>query len=713
MKPLMSHTVGRRLAGLGSALLWLLASPAQADEGMWTFNRLPLQALQQSHGFAPTPAWLDHLRLSALRLSSGCSASLVSPQGLVMTNHHCARGCIDAAAAAAGRDFGRDGFLAGSTDEEPVCPGLEAQQLLSIDDVTAQANAALGQVPADRFAEALKRFTAEQESRCADAPGIRCEVVQLYRGGRYDLYRYRRHRQVRLVFAPEEAIGFFGGDPDNFDFPRHDLDVTFLRVVGADGRPAPTAHWLAWAERAPRDGELAFVAGHPGGTSREMTLDQLALERDSALPYLMTHAAEWRGVMSAYIERGAEQRRHGTDPLFGIENWLKSMKGQHGALADPAFWAQLQQRETTLRQRVAADPALRAAAGGAWDRVADLVAEQRRLNRDYWALERAQRGYGDLFNIARAVLRHADERQRPNAERLREFSDARLPGMAQWVLSAEPIYDELEIERLAWGLTKLREDLGTDHPAVRAVLGRRAPAQVARDAVRGTALRALTVDAQGQPTGGARKRLWDADAKALAAAADPMVELARALDGPARAVRQATERRVDGPLAQQQEAIAKARFALDGEALDPDATGTLRLSYGTVQGWTEPDGRVIAPVTTLGDAFERHTGEPPYALPPSWLQARARLALGTALNFVTNHDIIGGNSGSPMVDRDGALIGLIFDGNLHSLGGDYGFDARRNRAVAVSTAGIGEALDKVYGATGLLHELRAGGAARR
>jgi len=707
----MKSICTRALVALCAAML---CDAAAGDEGMWTFNNFPAAKVAEKYGDPPTQPWLDHVRLSSVRISSGCSASVVSAQGLVMTNHHCARRCIENLSGIAGTDYNRDGYFAKTQVDEARCPGTEVAQLLDITDVTLHMEEATRGMAAESYADARKAVTAAIEKQCATSDDFRCEVVSLYGGGRYDLYRYRRFQDIRLVFAPEEAIAFFGGDPDNFNFPRYDLDVSFIRIYGHDGRPMAMDEHLVWSDGAIRDGDVTFVAGNPGRTSREKTLAQLDDERDFVLPRHMNLASEMRGRLSEYQHRGSEQRRHSDGNLLGYENWLKAMKGGHAALATPTFHAKLTEAERQLRAALTARPELAAAYGLTWDRIADIVKRGQELRPEYEALE-----YGpesELFRIARGLLRHGDELSKPNGERLKEYADARLPQLKQGLLAERPIYEEFEIARLGWWLTRMREDLGADHPVIKSVFGRRSPTETAVSAVTGSRLKDVVTDRDGNPTGGLRKALYDHGKAAVDASDDPMIALARALDPAARAIRRRFETEVEGPLNQQEELLAKARFAVFGQTTYPDATFTLRLSYGAVQGYQEK-GQTVAPFTTLAGLYDRDTGAEPFALPPSWLAARSRLRLDVPMNFVTNNDIIGGNSGSPVINRRGEIVGLVFDGNIHSLGGEYGFDETVNRAVAVHSAALLEALDKVYGAQRLVREIldpqaASGGSAR-
>jgi V8-like Glu-specific endopeptidase len=686
------------------AALSLCLSPAFADEGMWTFNNFPSDKVEQAYGFRPGQAWLDHIRLASVRIAGGCSASLVSASGLVMTNHHCARSCIENVSGLTHKDYNRDGFLAKTTADEARCPGMEMNQLVAITDVTRRVQDATKDAKPEVFNDVQKATLAAIEKECGTSDDVRCEVVSLYQGGRYDLYKYRRFQDIRLVFAPEDRIAFFGGDPDNFNFPRYDLDVSMVRIYGSDGKPLSNAEHLAWSDGKLKDGDLTFVSGNPGGTSRDFTLAQFDDERDDRLVRNLLYLADLRGNLTQYQERGVEEKRQSNDMLFGVENGLKVYKGRHEALADKAFYNQLAANEQAFRARVAQDPALAREYGGVWDAIAALVQKDEMYRTEYNALERGVRT-STLFSIARNLVRHGDEIAKPNGDRLREFGESRLPQMKASVLADEPIYDELEIAMLTWSLTRVRADLGADHPIVKRVFGKRSPAQIATDVVKHTRLKELKVDAHGNAIGGYRKALYDGGKAAVDASHDPMIELARALDPDARAIRKKVETEVDGPMKRQQELLAKARFAVYGDSKYPDATFTLRLSYGAVKGWQEGD-HPVPPFTQVGGAFDRATGADPFELPGSWIRSKGKLDLATPMNVVTTNDIIGGNSGSPLINRRGEVAGLIFDGNIHSLGGDYGYDPALNRAVAVDSAALLEAMDKVYGAGRLVRELK-------
>jgi V8-like Glu-specific endopeptidase len=663
-----------------------------ADEGMWTFNNFPSEKVRQAYGFAPTQQWLDEVRLSSVRLAQGCSGSFVSPEGLILTNHHCVSTCIQQLSTPE-KDLMAGGFFAATLAEERRCPNFEVNQLIAITDVTAEVTKATSGLEGAKFGEASRAEFARLEKACATSEDVRCDVVTLYGGGQYNLYKYRRYQDTRLVFAPEFAIAFFGGDPDNFTFPRYDLDMAFLRIY-ENGAPVKTPHHFRWSRTPAKEGDLTFVTGHPGGTDRNLTIAQLAYQRDHALPNRLMLLAELRGMFTQYATRGAEQERTVNNSLFGVENSLKALRGQREALVNTAFFGQKAAAERAFRDKVNADPKLRAAYGGAWDRIAAAVARTEEIRKEYNELEASLGAGSDLIALARSLVRWAEEKEKPNELRLREFTDSAVPVLRQRVLSPAPVYPELEIEKITFALSRLREQLGAGHEAVRAVLGKRSPRDIATEAVTNTTLKSAD----------ARKALFEGGKAALDASADPMLALYRKLDPFARAIRKTLDDEIQPVLQQAGGDIAKARFAVFGTSIYPDATFTLRLSYGSVKGYVE-NGRTVNPITILGGAFERHTGSDPYALPESWLNNKDRLDLTTPFNMATTNDIIGGNSGSPVINKDREIVGLIFDGNIQSLGGNYGFDESVNRAVSVHSAAMAEALRKIYRAQRLLDEL--------
>jgi hypothetical protein len=660
---------------------------------MWTFNQFPSAKIQQKYGFSPTQQWLDHVRLSSVRLAEGCSASFVSPNGLVLTNYHCVATCIQQISSA-GKDYAATGFLANSQAEEVKCPSQEANVLVEISDVTARIKQKTAGLADQAALTARRAEIASIEKSCATSENVRCEVVSLYGGGMYDLYKYRRYQDVRLVWAPEFATAFFGGDPDNFMFPRYNLDASFARVYEKE-QPLKTERYFPFSKAGVKEGDLTFVSGHPGGTNRQHTIDMLEFERDYTKPETLFYLSEFRGLLNEFQTRGEEQRRITQDELIFAENSIKAYKGEYRALLEKPFFAQKVAEEQDFRKRVNADSKLKQQYGGLWDEIAGTVAKERQLWARYAFLETGLGFQSDLYRHARRLVRMAAEFAKPNGERIPAYTDARRPELEQATLSTAPIYPELEIEKLTWSMDKLREKLGPDDAVVKQIFGDRSPREIATAAVRGTKLGDVSV----------RKSLMEGGQAALNGSNDPMITLAKLVDPIARKVRQQWEDEVQSAQSRSMEKLGAARFAVYGTSLYPDATFTLRLSYGRVKGFME-NGVEVKPFTTLGGAFARATGREPFALAPSWLKAKPRLDLATPLNFVTTNDIIGGNSGSPVINKDAHLVGLIFDGNIHSLGGNYGFDEALNRAVAVDVRAIVEALGKIYAADRVLAELK-------
>ena len=675
------------------ALFTLSAGQAQADEGMWTFDNFPADKVQAAYGVTIDQTWLDRVQAASVRLTNGCSASVVSDQGLVLTNHHCVVSCVQDLSSAE-TDYVQEGFLTTGREQERTCPGQQAEILTEITDVTDTIRAAGEGLSGQAFNRARDAAVArlEQET-CAGDDRYRCQVVSLYRGGQYKLYKYRRYADVRLVFAPEIATAFFGGDPDNFNFPRFNLDMAFLRLY-EDGQVVETPEHLTWASRAPRAGEATFVSGNPGSTDRLLTVAQLESQRDLAIPVSQLQRAELRGRLIRFSEESAENKRIATDPLFGVENSFKVFFGRQFALNDPAFMADKRAAEADLKAKVAADPALAREIGDPWSEIEAAQAAYAETYLPYRQMEAAAGGGSSLFGYARTLVRAAQERAKPNTERLAEYSEARLPLLEKRLLDVRPIDKPLEEMFLSFWLSKTREYLTTDDPATQLLLGKDSPEALAERLVAQSNLDDPAV----------RQALWNGGMAAIQASDDPLIQLALRMDPMARAVRDTWETQVEAPTARAAERVAAARFAAYGDEVYPDATFTLRLSYGQVQGWTYR-GRTIPATTTFSGLYERATGAEPYALAPRWVAAQDRLDPDTVFNFVTTNDIIGGNSGSPVVNAQGEVLGAAFDGNIHSLGGDYGYDGTINRTVVAATSAATEALEKVYGLTGLLDEL--------
>lgn len=674
-------------------MTFLGAGLAQADEGMWTFNGFPTKTVEEKYHFKAIEPWLEHVRLSSARLAGGCSGSFVSSNGLVMTNHHCAHSCIEQLSKS-GKDYVASGFLAKSQTEEVRCPEIEVNRLVEITDVTEALQKATGSLQGQAFNDAQKAMMSKLEKDCSGGSDhVRCDVVTLYHGGQYNLYKYERYQDVRLVFAPEFAIAFFGGDPDNFMFPRYDFDLSFLRVY-ENNKPIENKEYFRWSTDSAKEETMTFVTGHPGKTSRLLTIAELEFQRDHQLIRSLMLLSEMRGFLTEFGQRGEEQHRISEARLFGVENSLKALKGRHEALLDKAFFAKKVAAETELRKKINARSAWKKEYGQAWDEIARAEQEYLKIYLPLMNVESTVFG-SKLYGIAKTLVRAGTELPKENGQRFREFSDANLPHMRQDLLSSAPIYDELEIAMLTFSLTKFREELTADDPIVKRIMGQKSPAEIAESLVKGSHLKDLKV----------RQALLDGGAAAIQASKDPMIQFALAVDTDARTLRKKFEDEIEPVFKKNSEKVAKAQFAVNGSKTYPDATFTLRVSYGEIKGYSE-NGHDVRPLTTLGGAFDRHTGRAPFALPESWIKAKSKLDLETPFNFCSNNDIIGGNSGSPVINKGAEVVGLIFDGNIQSLGGEYGFDESTNRAVAVHSSSILEVLNKVYGAQRIVDDIK-------
>jgi hypothetical protein len=673
--------------------------PARADEGMWTFHSFPTEVLKQKYQTTASAAWLDHVRLSTVRLQN-CTASFVSASGLLLTNHHCSAPCLDEHSTA-GRNLLKDGYLAKGRDQELRCPTQIADVLIGVEDVTATVNAATkGQ--SDQAANETRKKTltqleqaCEQKSDRSSKTGpLKCEAVNLYEGGQQYLYKYKRYDDVRLVFAPEQGIAAFGGDPDNFQFPRWCLDMSVLRAYDANGRPAATPNFLKFNFSGPAPGDLVFVSGHPGTTNRLLTAAQLDTQRSIDLPQALLRASELRGRYIQYSKTGMEADRIVQDPLNSLQNGIKVRRKLLDALLDDTLLAHKRAEEADLRAKTQADAGLAAEIGDPWKDIAAAQEIDHALSLPYTYLEAAAGFNSRLFRYARSLVRGTAEVAKPNSDRLRDYRDTALPRLEQTLGAAVPVYADLEKLTLSFSLERMREWLGPDNPVIGKLLTTDSPDSLAGRVVNGSKLADPAV----------RMQLWKGGAQAVNESNDPMIELARLVDAPARAVRKRYEDEVEAVERASSEKIARARFAAYGTGLAPDATFTLRLNFGTVQGWKEK-GEMIEPLTLLSRLFERATGRAPFEVPASWVKAKDRLDMNTKFNLSTNNDIVGGNSGSPLIDVRGDIVGLMFDGNIHSISGSYWFDPQKNRAIAVHPAIIREALVKVYGANALLREL--------
>lgn len=668
--------------------------PAMSDEGMWLYNDPPRRLLREKYGFEPTDAWLEHLQKSSVRFNSGGSGSFVSADGLILSNHHVGADALQKFSDEQ-HNYLRDGFFARTRAEEKRCLDLELNVLMSMEDVTARVNAAVqDNMKAEEAFQARRAIMAEIEKESLEKTGLRSDVVTLYQGGKYHLYRFKKYTDVRLVFAPEQQAAFFGGDPDNFEYPRYDLDVCFFRAYEGD-QPAKVEHHLTWSTAGVSDGELVFVSGHPGHTSRQLTMVELDYLCDRQFPYVLQRLYNLEVALSAYSVEDQENARRARDLLFGVQNSRKAREGMFAGLLDPAIMKQKRAAEEQLRAAAAQSPQAQEIVP-AWDRIAaaQQIIAQNAL--PYNLLEGAHGFNSMLFNIARTILRAVEEKGRPSGERLREFRDSNLESLEFQLFSAEPIYDDFEQLKLANSLTWLVQQLGISDRLVQDVLAGKSPRERAAELIAGTRLQ----DAE------LRRKLYAAAPADVQAVHDPMIELARLIDPQSRAVRKVVE--TQDEIKQQAHAkITQARLALEKTTPYPDATFTLRLAFGTVRGYEE-GGRSIPFQTTFAGLYERaaaHEYKPPFDLTQRWLDRKGRLDLNTPLNFVSTADIIGGNSGSPVVNRQGQFVGIIFDGNIQSLVLDFAYTDVRARAVSVNSQAIIEALQKIYDAGTLVDEL--------
>ncbi len=678
-----------RVAGL----LFAAALAAPADEGMWLFNKPPVRQLKGIHGFEITPEWLGHLQKSSVRLGSGGSGSFVSANGLILTNHHVGSGMIEKLSTPE-RDLLKEGFHAKEAGEELKCPDLELNVLMGIEDVTARVNAAVtpDQSPEDAAA-ARRAVIAAIEKESQDATSLRSDVVTLFQGGAYHLYRYQRYTDVRLVFAPDAQAAAFGGDPDNFEFPRYCLDFAFFRAY-ENGQPAKTPHFLKWKAAGAAEGELVFTSGHPGRTSRSVTLAQLEAIRDDGFPHRLEQIFRNETMLRAWSDRDRENARRAKGAIIGTQNGRKAIQARLNGLLDPGLMEQQAAEEVKLRAAFRAKAEWKEA-DAAYGRIAEAESKEREFAMRLRMLEGGE-GFGTgMFGIARTLLRAADEAAKPDGERLRGYQESSRVSLELDLFSDEPVYKDLELLRLENSLAFLCAKLGVEDPTVVKILAGKSPIERAAELIDGTSLHDVAT----------RRKLYEGGKSAVAASADPLIELARLIDPEARELRAKAEA-LDEVIAQAHQEISRARFALEGDTTYPDATFTLRLSYGVVKGYHD---RVAVPAMTnfagLQQRHEAQGGVPPFDLSEEWQARTGELDPKVPLNFVSTNDITGGNSGSPVVNRQGELVGLIFDTNAPGLVSDFAYTEEKGRAVSVHPGGILEALRKIYRAERVLAEL--------
>jgi Peptidase S46 len=670
---------------------------ATADEGMWLYNEPPKDKVKAKYGFEVTQGWLDHVRLSSVRFNNGGSGSFVSADGLTFTNHHVGAACVQQLSRE-GHDYIKTGFYAKTQAEEAKCPNLELNQLVDLEDVTEKVNAAVKkEMSAAEAGQAQRAAMSQIEKDCNTATRLRCDVVTFYSGQVYNLYKYKKYTDVRLVFAPEFDIAFFGGDPDNFNYPRHDLDITFFRVYESD-KPAHLDQYLHWSRTGVKEGDLVFVSGNPGNTARLLTMAQLQFMRDVQYPSVLKFIQRRLSVLEDFSKQSPENARVAQEDIFSLRNSQKAISGYQSGLLDKSLMDTKSTEEASLRASVKADPKT-AGAGDPWDEIAQAMEVQQSIYPSLTGLERI-RMPGRLAQIARTLVRAATERPKPNSERLREYRESALASLEQQLFSSEPIYKNLETLLLTETLTDMQDVSSKDRTEVQKLLEGRTPADAAREMISDTKLDDIAV----------RRQLYEGGQAAIEASKDPLILAMRTIDPDARAARTKFEDQVDSVVRRDGALIAKARFGQSGFNQPPDATFTLRLSYGAVRGYQE-NGKSIPFATTLGGAYERaaeHNSQAPYNLPESWIKAKPQLDLKTPFNFVSTPDIIGGNSGSPTVDKNGEVVGIIFDGNIQSLAWNFAFSDVQGRAISVDSRAIQETLRKIYGARALADELMGG-----
>ncbi len=698
----------RRSAILTAAVLTvaflLPAVPSRADEGMWPYNNVPRADIKKKYGVDVTDAWLKNLQMSSVRFNSGGSGSFVSADGLVLTNHHIASDVLGKISTAE-RDYFKTGFLAASREQEVRAPDLELNVLVEIEDVTERVVAAVKAAKPEDAGAARRAVIADIEKASLEKTGLRSDVVTLYRGAQFNLYRYKKYTDVRLAFAPEFTVAFFGGDPDNFSYPRFNLDMALFRVY-EDGKPFKTPHFLPWSATGVQDGDVVFVSGSPGSTSRLNTMTHLEFMRDVQYPIQLRLLTARQRMLQAFSERDVESARRAHDSLFGVSNSLKVISGEMAGLKDPALMQRKRDRETALRATVAGDPEMSKEFGDAWDTVAKSRSSFREYFAEWRLLEPGLAQQSELFSIARRLVRLADENGKPNSERFREYSDSGRASFELSLFSPAPIYADLEAAELAEILKCAQAELGESSQAVKALLNGKTPEARAKELVEGTKLADVAV----------RKSLAAGGKAAIEASEDPMIQFARAVDGRAREVRKRFEAEVTGVEDGAYGKIARAVYRAEQGKVYPDATFTLRLAYGKVSGYVDPAGAKIRAWTTFGEMYDKATSAKnadPYQLPVGWLAKKSGVKLDTPINFVTTADTIGGNSGSPLVNARGELVGLNFDRNAFGLVRNFVYDEQRARNIAVDSRGMLHALRVLYGAGALADELTGGKAMAR
>ncbi len=688
------------LCALILALFTFQTIPVRAvDEGMWPLNNVPKAEIKRKYGFDVTDEWLRKVQMASVRFPNG-SGSFVSPNGLVLTNYHIVEDFVGEISTAA-KDYAKEGFVAHNQNQEMKIPGLEINVLISIEDVTDRVNGAVKPDMSAADANNTRRsIISAIESESLQATGLRSDVVTLYQGGQYNLYRYKKYSDLRLVFVPEFQAAFFGGDPDNFNFPRFNIDMALVRVYEND-QPLKVENYFKWSKTGVRDGDLVFVTGHPGSTSRLNTVGHIESLRDVSIPLVLRMLESRREAMKAYMAQGEEQTRRAQNDLNSVENSIKVYKNQLAGLRDMNLMARKRKSEQALRNPIAADPQKQKEYGDAWEAIAKGRKDLAQYERDRRFMDLAAGFNTPLFTYARLLVRLAEENEKPNAKRLPEFTEARRAALEGTLYSTAPIYDDYEKLKLAKSLSFLQSEYGANSPVTKKILQGKTPEARAAELIDGTKLK--DVEFRRQLAAGGKKAIDDSN--------DPMIELAKSIDNEARAVRKRYEEEVVAVERGNYARIARALFEEKGTSLYPDATFTLRISYGAVKGYRESNGKWVPPFTTMGGLYARSNQFHhafPYNLPPRWNARRKFVNPRVPFNFVSTNDITGGNSGSPTINKNRELVGLIFDGNIQSIVGDFDYDESVNRSISVDVRGMLEVLRKIFGANEVAAELLRG-----
>jgi len=660
---------------------------------MWLFTSFPKAEIQKRYGIQVTGEFLQHMQFSAVRFNSGGTGSFVSPDGLLFTNHHVGADCIQKLSSS-GQDYMKNGFIARTRSEERACPDLEVNILTGIEDVTPKVKAAEAgskdPVEANRL---RKAGMSALEKACTDSTGSRCDIVTLFSGAQYHLYKYKKYTDIRLVFAPEFDIAFFGGDPENFTYPRYNLDVTFFRAY-ENGQPVKPAHFFKWSPSGVRNGELVFVPGNPGSTGRLQSVTELEFQRDVSFPLTLRRLESIIAALQTYMKEGGEQFRVGNENLFGQQNSFKAISGFNRGLNDAKLMSKKRAAEQDLRKRIAADDTQREKFGKLWDELATAYGAYRGYYARYALLESGATRGTTLLALARGIVRYAQETRKPNADRLREYVETALPAREQAMYSTAPITPGMEIAVLAEYFTFISKELGSFDPVVVRILDGKSPRQAAEHYVNTSKI----IDVA------ERKRLAS-DPAAIESSTDGMIRLALILDAPARELRKRYEDQVESVVTRAAAQIAQARYDLSGGKEYPDATFTLRVAFGPVKGYKNDKGQNVPWATTFSGLWPKATGKDPYVIPPTWLKAKSKLNPKTAFNFVSTADTHGGNSGSATINAKGEVVGILFDGNIEGLPNRFVYTDEQARSVHVASQSVVEALKFIYGSSNLLKEL--------